>query len=217
MENCEMRKQIDRISTRRLKKNKYFPYIEEVLLEVVEEFPIILSTLCKVGICNLGQNGADAGAVHIWQQHLLSLECQHCLYFDEKFISRKNIDKCDIKGLIWHEIGHILSMYCYKDIKDFYINKSGRISTRYRKLCKNEIKYRLIIIDGFWRENEKYYNKLKRNIGQHLTEENNIELLSECFKYAYAGTDHYGNDPFFQNIIQMAKSVVHEFNLKYLC
>ena len=211
----------------KIKQNKYFSYIEEFIITAIDAYPVIKALLFKIDVFKSDQEGASALSYSIWKSHpFLSLECRYEIYLDTDFINQDSLDVNDIKGLLWHEIGHILSVYVYINQKHFRINKHGRIvvnslGINQIKKAGNELTYRLKIIDLFWNKMRKKYitqkfDEFEHCLSLHLSTQNSSELLAECYKYAYAGKEHYGEDEFFSQIIQMAENVVTDFCMEYL-
>ena len=142
---------------------------------------------------------------------------------DCNFLNQKELKKIDIESIIWHEIGHILSIYCYNNHDKFEINKRGRVCTDFINFFRigqvgDELHHRSKIIDLFWAEiknehAESFFNEFEQFISSHLTSYNSRELLAECYKYAHGVNNFYSyNDPY----ILLAKNVVYKFSANFI-
>lgn len=114
---------INKIYTRQIRISLNYDYIEDTINIALKKYPVLADYLYKIDVDVINKNFADAVAKSFWKKHWFYSECMYKICIDKKFLFQKHLNGNNIKGILWHEIGHILSVYCYIGEDGFFVNK----------------------------------------------------------------------------------------------
>lgn len=216
---------IDNICSERVTQSVHSNTIKYTILDALGRYPYLQLLLVKVDVgAILGEN-SDALARSVWVREGTKYRLEYTIVLNQDFISKDTLPAADIKGILWHEIGHILSAYFYHADTGFEVmNQAVYMKLRGKVCCNlwgNETTYRVRYGNRFWRKLKSSFaiDDLKciyENLRMYLTANNGNELLAECFKYSYAGRERFRGNADALSLIDMVDEVVREFERSVL-
>lgn len=193
-----------------IKKSTKYSTIKNIIEDAIDKYPILDVLFLKLVINPAAKDNADACTTMVHKDNIFYANIKCYIILSHEFFYDDKITDVHLKSILWHEIGHVLSISVHTKYKHFLHLKNGEMVTsfygKYRLItCKDELKIRLKLIDIFW-ENEKLnyeievYKLYEKALDNTLIDHNNGEYLAECFKYAYVGRefypDSYDEEPF---------------------
>ncbi len=194
-----------------IQQMRKFACIEEVFDTAIQIYPNLKNILGKVKLSPFWKS--DGLTRYVWKcgKKVYLLPCT--ISINIRIFWLRNYDASNLKGITWHEIGHVLSwLICLQDHR-FFVNQKGLLEYNY-SFKELEYEYwpesiRDHFLDAFWeRESEKYGRFQVVSLEQILrpSPHNSSELLAESFKYAFAGEGHIEEELFV-----LVKNIVDDF------
>ena len=188
-----------------------FVYIEEIFNTAIQIYPNLKNMLRKVKLSPFWKS--DGLTRYVWRygKKVYLLPCT--ISINIQIFWSRNYDVSNLKGITWHEIGHVLSwLICLQDHR-FFINQKGLLEYNWpiKEIEDEDLPERIRdhFLDAFWeRERKKYGHFQVVSLEQILkpSPHNSSELLAESFKYAFAGEGHIEEELFV-----LVKNIVDDF------
>lgn len=212
-----------------IEKSANFETIRDIIQSAINKYPILNNLISKIDSNSEAENENADGFCQLYsKQRLFSAKLQYSIYFIERFLNSSKTTKTELKSILWHEIGHVLSLCVYKKNIHFlsYNNRNELVANPLGMaymLFFDELKYRCKILNHFWADEKlkysfDYFEAFEKCLSLHLTAQNSSELLAECYKYAYVGNEFYQGEEDFASLhmLKLSRSVVNDFKILYI-
>ena len=199
-----------------IQQMRKFACIEEVFDTAIQIYPNLKNILGKVKLSPFWKS--DGLTRYVWKcgKNVYLLPCT--IYINIRIFGSRNYDSSNIKGITWHEIGHVLSwLICLQDAR-FFINQKGLLEY---DLTTKEIededlpeRIRNHFLDSFWEKERKKHGHFQVALFEQKlkpSQRNSSEFIAESFKYAYAGEEHIEKEHF-----SLVKNIVNDFILEFI-
>lgn len=212
-----------------IKESTKYHTIKNIIREAIDKYPILDVLILKTKIYPVVRDNADACTIMAHKDNIFNSNIKFFIIFSRDFFYNAKTSDKHLKSILWHEIGHILSICVHTNYKHFLYLKNGEMITsfygKYRLItCKEEFKIRLKLIDIFW-ENERSNYKIEvfemyeQRLNINLIDHNNGEFLAECYKYAHIGEEFFSDrddDEALKSFLEFTRNIVSSFNEMYV-
>lgn len=193
-----------------------FTHIVEVFKTAYHICPNLNNLLGDVKLAPFWKSDGHTRYVWKYGRKVYLLPCS--ISINIRIFCSRNYDASNLKGLAWHELGHVLSwLICLSDYR-FHINQYGLLEyTAFTEDIEDKDlpeSIRNYLLDKFWQqESSRYGHAQVVALEQTLSpmQYNSSELLAESFKYAFAGDGHIREEQ-----SKLVKSIVEDYIAEFV-
>ena len=202
--------------------NKRFNDIKKIMQEIFEKYPCVMFLVDDIRVLYSKKLKEEAFVCTSWEQRGSRYILKCSIRLNNRYL--KNYDFASLKGIIWHEIGHILSTYCYLDYDNFSINSKGQITVSdifFKEMSQkyySEPQYRCELVSNFWEQCflQRESDDLGIFFDNMLTKNNCSEMFAECFKYVYTNREKKHSESDYSYEFILMRKIVEVFDKNYI-